>query len=299
MKIRNVVSLVGAIAIASSVAVVVPAFAQTGVNVGVGANGGVQEGIHNGANGGVRYGGGIQFGVFGTVSAVNGDSLTVVSGGRPERPMPMSQQVASGSPMTFATTTYTVDATNAKIYKGSATTTVSVSDIMVGDTVIVQGAVSGTSVVATVIRDGVVPMAGRPGMGGKFFGHGASSTASGTPPFQGNGEPVIGGNVTAVSGTVITVTNASNVTYTIDAASTTIMKDGTSTGIGTIAVGDSLIVQGTVNGNAVTASSIIDQGVKGSNGSSTNGSSTKPRGGLGFGGIFSAIGGFFQHLFGF
>ena len=68
-----------------------------------------------------------------------------------------------------------MDATNAKIYKGSATTTVSVSDIAMGDTVMVQGTVSGTSVTATVIRDGVNGMmGGQPGMPGKGFGHGAS-----------------------------------------------------------------------------------------------------------------------------
>ena len=298
MKITSTVSWVGAIAIASSLAVVMPALAQTNANIGVGANIGVQGGIHNGANGGAWGGKGqMQPGIFGAVSAIDGDTLTVISNGHFMRPMP---EQAMGTPVTMASTTYTVNAANAQIYKGGATTTVSIADIAVGDTVVVQGTVSGTNITATVIRDGVVPMTGHPGMGGKF-GRGASSTASGTPPIQGNGEPVIGGNVTAVSGTSITVTNASNVTYTIDAASTTIVKNGTSTAIGNIAVGDNLIVQGTVNGNSVTASSIIDQGVKGSNGSSTNGSSTKPKGGggFGFGGIFSAIGGFFQHLFGF
>ncbi len=65
---------------------------------------------------------------------------------------------------------YTVDATNAKIYKGSVTSTVAVSDIAQGDTVMVQGTITGTNVAATVIRDGVGGMmGGRPGMG---FGHG-------------------------------------------------------------------------------------------------------------------------------
>jgi hypothetical protein len=285
MKIFNVVSWAAAIVVASSLAIVMPAFAQTSANVG--ASVGVQAGIRNGANGGMRRGG-MAPGVFGTVSAINGDSLTVTAKAWPN--------ATSTSP-----TTYTVDATNAKIYKGSPTSIVSISSIAVGDTVMVQGMVSGTNVAATVIRDGVVPMTGRAGMPGGGFGHGASSTPSGTMPIQGNGEPVIGGNVTAISGTSLTVTNASNVTYTIDAASTTIVKNGTSTAITNIAVGDNVIVQGAVNGNAVIASSIIDQGVKGANGSSTNGSSTKPQGGggFGFGGIFGAIGGFFQHLFGF
>ncbi len=129
----------------------------------------------------------------------------------------------------------------------------------------------------------------------------ASSTmprATSTPIIQGNGEPVIGGNVTAISGTTLTVTNASNVTYTIDAASSTVVVKGVSSTFSNVAVGDNVIVQGTVNGNAVTASSIIDQGVK-----TMGASSTAPHmgGGIGagIGGFFGSIGGFFKHLFGF
>jgi hypothetical protein len=195
---------------------------------------------------------------------------------------------------------YTVDATNAKIYKGSATTTVSVSDIATGDTVMVQGAVSGTNVAATVIRDGVSGMMGeQPGMSGKGSGHGASSTPSTASIIQGNGEPVVGGNVTAISGTTLTVTNTSNVPYTINAASATVVVKGASSTLANVAVGDNVIVQGTVNGNSVTASSIIDQGVKAVNVSSTNGQSHGGGIGADIGGFFGAVGGFFQHLFGF
>jgi len=142
--------------------------------------------------------------------------------------------------------------------------------------------------------------------GGKGFGggHSASSTMprpSSTPIIQGNGEPVIGGAIAAISGTTLTVTNASNVTYTIDAASSTVVVKGASSTFANVAVGDNVLVQGVVNGNSVTASSIIDQGAKGANASSTNVSSSKSRGGFGasIGGFFGSIGGFFQHLFGF
>jgi hypothetical protein len=239
-------------------------------------------------------------GVFGTVTAVdtNAGTLTVTATAHSSRPMPEQKTTVTPS---ATTTVYTVNASNAQIYKGSATTTVSLSSVAAGDTVMVQGTVSGTSVTATVIRDGVGGMMKQPGVGGgKGFGHGASSTPSTTPIIQGNGEPVVGGSVTAISGATLTVTNASNVTYTINAASSTIVKNGTSTAIGTIAVGDTVIVQGTVSGTSVTASSIIDQGTRGANASSTNASSSQSHGGgFGFGGFFGAIGGFFQHLFGF
>ena len=87
-------------------------------------------------------------GIFGTVSAINGTMLTV------------DGRNASST----ATTTYSVDASSAKILKGSATSTISVSAITVGDKVTVQGTVTGTSVVAKLIVDGLPPrmMGGRP-----------------------------------------------------------------------------------------------------------------------------------------
>jgi hypothetical protein len=292
MKIINIISWVAAIGVAASLAMIMPAFAQTAPSAQ--SSGTLVAAGHGGMRGGTVPG------VFGTVSAVNGDTLMVTTAARPARPMPEQASTSVGTLTVVAGTVYTVDATNAKIYKGSATTTVSVSDIATGDTVIVQGTVTGTNVVATVIRDGAVGMMeGRPGMPGKGFGHSASSTSSTTPIIQGNGEPIVGGNVTAISGTTLTVTNASNVTYTINAASATVVVKGTSSTLTNVAVGDNVIVQGTVNGNSVTASSIIDQRAKVANTSSTNG---QPHGGgigVGLGGFFGAIGGFFRHLFGF
>ena len=40
----------------------------------------------------------------------------------------------------------------------------------------------------------------------------------------------------------------------------TVVKDNATSSISAIASGDNVIVQGTVNGTAVTASSVIDQG---------------------------------------
>jgi len=219
-------------------------------------------------------------GVFGTVTAVNGTTLTVTSKMR-MRPNASSSAV-----------TYTVDASNAAVVKNGASSTV--ASIATGDTVMVQGTVSGANVTATMIRDGVVPMPGK-GMGrGQQW---ASSTASGTPrtlPIQGNGEPVIAGNITAISGSALTVTNASNVTYTIDVSNAKIVKNGTTTTLSAVATGDAVVVQGTVNGTSVTASSVIDQGIK-----STTTGGTPMGGGAAGGGFFGMIGSFFKHLFGF
>src|ERR1700734_1869477 len=170
---------------AAGLLVAIPAFAQTTqAATGAGAGGGF------GGRGGMMHG---APGVFGTVTAISGDSITLSS---------------KGFGQNATATTYTVDATNATVTKSGAAS--SISAIAVGDTVMVQGTVSGDSVTATKISDGVVPGAGGKGPTG--------------PSIQGNGEPVVGGTITAINGSSLTITNASKVTYTIDASSATVDK---------------------------------------------------------------------------
>ena len=69
--------------------------------------------------------------------------------------------------------------------------------------------------------------------------------------------PGVGGTVTAVSGNTITVTGRDGKTYTVDAGSATITKDET-VSVSSIAVGDTIMAGGTVNGTSVTASVIHD-----------------------------------------
>jgi hypothetical protein len=211
--------------------------------------------IRDGMMGGRGYMMGQKSGVFGTVASVSGNTLTVTSKMRP-----------NGS---TTSTTYTVDATNATVMKAGVSS--SVSNIAVGDMVMVAGTVNGTSVVATTIRDGVV--------------------GTKTPPvsiIKGNGQPVIGGAVMAISGNTLTVTNKSNVTYTVDATNATIEKSNAVSSVSAITVGDNVVVQGAINGNSVTASSVIDGG--------TTSTTTPAKKGNGF---FGTIGNFFHNLFGF
>ena len=83
--------------------------------------------------------GGQRPGVIGTVSAISGNTITV-----------NGKQGFNST----TTTLYTVDATNAAVTKNNAASMV--SSIAVGDTISVQGTVSGTNVTATSIRDGVM-----------------------------------------------------------------------------------------------------------------------------------------------
>jgi hypothetical protein len=157
-------------------------------------------------------------GVMGTVSAISGNTITVTGKDN---------------------TSYMVDATNAKILKGAegaAPATGSISDIKVGDTVGVRGTVTGTSVAATEITDGV-------------FMHGV-------PGGYGKG-PGVAGTVSAINGNTITITGKDGVSYTIDAASAAVTKVST-VAVSDIQVGDSIGVDGTVSGTTVTAKHIMD-----------------------------------------
>ena len=244
--------VVGLVAVSFMIAA--PAFAQ------------VPNGSNGGGHGFGRGGRMMQPGVFGTVSVINGNTITVSGRGA------IGQTTVN--PVTTPIT-WIVDATNATVTKNNAASTV--ANIAVGDTVMVQGTVSGTNVTAKTIRDGV--------------------PAQGQSAIQGNGQPVVAGSVTSVSGNTITITNKSNVTYTVDATNTKFVVTGvTSPTISNIVTGDNLVVQGTVNGNSVTASSVIDQKVKTNNGSINS----APKSNTGFmGGIMGGIGNFFKKIFGF
>lgn len=294
MKKNNYLPWATVVGLAASLAIALPVFAATGLQVQVGV--GAQAGGGWGDPGPIHRPTGVPA-ILGAVDSVNGTTLTVTAK-MMMRPMPMMPATsAAPAPAAGPAMVYTVDASNAQIYKGNSTSTVSISSIATGDIVVIQGTVSGSNITATVIRDGIGGVMGQPG---KRFGYASSTPHATTPPIQGNGEPVIGGAVTAVNGSSVTVTNASNVTYTVDVTSATVIKNGTSTAATNIAVGDNLIVQGTVNGTAVTASSVIDEGAK-ANGSASGSASASAgvHAAFGLGGIFNAIGGFFHHLFGF
>ena len=307
------------IAVTSAVllaAVALPAFAATnqgngqgnqsgqndnkseGQRVGLGMHNGVWQGQPTGSSTSMmnRWRNGTSTnsmppGVFGTVSAVNGTTISVAS---------------RGFAQNTATTTYSVDASNATIYKNNATSTI--SSILVGDRVFAQGTVSGTNVTAKTVRDGMMMGGGRPGLPG---GQNQVGGQNQLPIIKGNGQPVVAGTVSVISGTSLTITTSSNTSYSINAASTTVSKNGVASTISSIAAGDYVVVQGPVNGSSITASLIIDQvkatpsgNGKGNNGNGLgNGGSNGNKNGnglaLGHTGFLGSIGNFFKNLFGF
>ena len=208
--------------------------------------------------------------VFGTVSAVNGNTITVTG--------------KQGFGANAVATTFTIDATSAKIMKNNVAGTI--SSILVGDTVIAQGTLTGTNLVATMIRDGQM---------GKGMRGGPNDNQPGktptTSPITGNGQPIVAGTVSSINGSTLTITNKSNVSYTVDTTNAKIVQGQNNISISNIAVGNMIVVQGTVNGNSVIATSVIDQ-AKTAN--TTANTSEQPHQGF-----FAGIGSFFAHIFGF
>jgi hypothetical protein len=245
------------------------AFAQT-----TPPQGGAQGGMGWGGRGGHMMGRG---GIFGTVASISGTTLTVTA------KVPVRQgQDGQTSGATQGSTTYTVDASSATVDKNGSTS--SVSAIAVGDTVMVQGTVNGTSVTAKVIHDGV------PAKGTGPRGTGMKPDQS--LGLQGNGQPVIGGSVSAVSGNTLTVTTSQgNIAYTVDASSATVKKGNATSTVASIAVGDHVVVQGAINGTSVTATTVVDTGAA-AQGSGSAGAPA-PRG------VMGMLQSFFRRLFGF
>ncbi len=281
---KKYLSFVLGLAMIFGFAVAAPALAQTtSLQAGWQGRGGPMMGRGN------PSGAMMKPGVFGTVSAINGNILTVTSKGGLGGPRPMTSGKTSVAPTAPTPVTYTVDATNATVMKNNATSTLSA--IVVGDSIVAQGTLTGTNFVATTIRDGLpTMMGGGKGQNGNDNGNGdGKGHATSTPLFVGNGQPIVAGNVSVINGSSITVTNKSNVTYTVDASSAKILSGQNSAAtIANIAVGDSVVVQGTVNGTAVTATTILDQAKP----------ATTPKKGM-MGNFFGGIGSFFGHLFGF
>ena len=158
--------------------------------------------------------------VTGTISAINGNSLTV-----------------NGS----NSTVYTVDASNARlVVTKPAGTSLANAGFVTGDTVNVFGTVSGTNVAATAVIDGTLPM----GMGGPGMGmRGVHGTVS----------AINGNSITLnANGTTFTVdaTNAKISQFSND-TTTTIQVSG-------IKVGDTLNVRGTISGTNIAATVITD-----------------------------------------
>lgn len=159
--------------------------------------------------------------VHGTVTAVSGTTITVT-------------EKRDG-------TTYTIDASAAtfkKGTKGAEPTTVTISEIAVGDEISAMGTLTGTNLTATEVIEGALMGMGR--------GHGG--------PGKRNG---VMGTVAGVNGNVITLTDRNGTTYTVNAGNASVEKMVAGS-LTDIKVGDMIGIDGTKDGTTVTATRIMD-----------------------------------------
>ena len=163
----------------------------------------------------------------GTIGTVNGSTFTVV-----DQKSGITFTVEAGS----ATIEKIPDQSTMTQGMRPTPTTVTVADLKSGDTVRVEGSVSGSVITATHIMDG--KMMGR-GFGG---GHG----------LRGNG-----GTVTAINGNTLTITGKNGTSYTVEAGSSTVSKITTGS-LSDIKVGDEIMVHGSTSGTTITATNIVD-----------------------------------------
>jgi preprotein translocase subunit YajC len=169
--------------------------------------------------GGDNHENGRSTGFTGTVTAISGSTIAIKSN--------------------RDNTTYNVVTANAKIYKGPTVKTL--ADIKVGDFVIVEGSMQADKFMATRILDTQFDM--------KFPENGKWD----------NFKPGIIGTVSAVSGTTLTVTAKDGTVYTVATADAKFQKEkGTASTINEVKVGDTVLIQGTVNGTSVTAKNVFD-----------------------------------------
>lgn len=135
---------------------------------------------------------------------------------------------------------YAVDATNAKLQKEKGEK-IAISDIKIGDTVFVQGTVSGTSVVAKNVFDV------------QIYVEKAEEAY----------KPDISGKVTAMNGSMLTVVTDNNTSFTVDVTNAklrTVRNQEVSSKytVSNIKVGDTVWVKGSLNGTTFVATSLVD-----------------------------------------
>src|SRR5581483_4264400 len=138
-------------------------------------------------------------------------------------------------------------ATITKVSQGSSggkptQSSITISGIANGDTLMVQGTASGNNVTATKIIDGAF------GMGRGWMGN------------RGNS---VFGTVSDINGNTITVTGRNNTTYTVDVTNATISKitpgangsrpTKTTISVSGIAKGDTIMASGDLSGTNLTA----------------------------------------------
>ncbi len=135
-------------------------------------------------------------------------------------------------------TTYTVSTVNATFWKNKHETTAS-SDISVGDTVLVQGTVTGSNVSGAKVYVIKLPQSGS------------------------NTNGAITGTVTAKDGDTITLLASNGTSYTVNATEADFRNwNKKSESINEVKIGESISVSGDINGSTINADTVTETHIK-------------------------------------
>jgi hypothetical protein len=189
-----------------------------------------QSGVGGGPGGFAGRGGG---GTVGSISSVSGTTLTIKD--------------FNGQSTKVATTSKT---TVTKSVSGA------VSDIKVGDHVVVIGSGSTTQIAARQITDSGTS-ASTNGAGGGFPGGGQRGNGGGSaPPGGATNFSFATGTVKSVNGSTIVVSSSTGSSSTITTSSSTTVTNVTPATVSDLSVGEQVVVSGTTNNGVVSATSI-------------------------------------------
>jgi hypothetical protein len=203
-----------------------------------------------------------------TVSSHSASSAaqTTQGGGAARGPGGMGTQgtitAINGATITVKTAAGTTKVTTSAATMVSVAKTGTVTDIAIGDHVMVAGTTAGTKITASRIVDrGKTAMSatGQAGSAGAPpSGPSGGPPSGGGPQFGGSGRPT-DGTVTKVNGSTITIQGTDGKPYTVATGSSTKVTIESAGSLSNLAKGDTIHVMGqTGSSGAVTASSIVD-----------------------------------------
>ena len=116
------------------------------------------------------------------------------------------------------------------------------------------------ALVGTMLLGGAVA-----GYAGLAAAQSTDTSVGGFARLMGDRAPHVGGEITALNGTSITIAGRDGTTYVVDASAATFMKDGAKAQLSSFAVGDNAHVLGTIDGTNVKADKVMG-GMKGGKG---------------------------------
>jgi len=196
-------------------------------------------------------------GAAGTITAINGTSFTLE-----RRQATGASGQSAGSSAT--PTTVTVDTSSSTVYTASVTG--ALSDLKVGDRILVTGPAGNGTVAATRVVDNgdQRPGGGAGPSGASGFSGRRSNGPSGASGFSGrgfgasgpSGQAFSGGTITAINGSTITLQTGAGATETVTTSNDTTYTVTKPISFSDLKTGDTVAVTGTTSGSTITATQV-------------------------------------------